>query len=270
MDPKSLVSRLMRVAADVDTSERPDRVLVARDLVRVLLATDRTLGVAIRDGLKTEIEKLMPDEFSAGDHYDTNPRGKGFTEGYVSWGMQPRSWSGRVGGILFQGEYSETSEAPDPKENWTGRSSGQGTSIGLRVYGGYYNKLAGGGVGSPSDFGWVDVDVDAAENVVAVTIVDPDDFKTNVMAVVSDPPAESKSAPMRRKEQQLTTAPMDSPKNLLKWVIQTKQAGPDGKPAVLGSQLNLLAKMMDGAFATNLGKVEKFFQDRGIQIDRSK
>src|SRR5271166_5674302 len=106
MEPGEIVSHLRAISAAIDEAQEPSRVLVARALLRLLLATDKSLSVTIRDALSNEIHKLVPGEFG-GEFYDTNPGGKGYKKGYVSFGLDPQTWesAGIIGGILFKMNY---------------------------------------------------------------------------------------------------------------------------------------------------------------------
>src|SRR5271157_4127302 len=272
MGPGEVVSHLRAIATAIDEAQEPSRVLVARALLRLLLATDRTLSIAIRDAIRDQIVQLVPGEFG-GEYYDTNPQGKGFKRGYVSFGLDPNTWdsSGLIGGILFKLNYDPqqfTSEAPEPNAPDAAgfkHSKGASSLVSLTLECGYYNKLIDGSYSDGRSLGTVDVLLDEKENVKEVEVKDPATMAKGVQSLIQDissnPPEHAQSAGLKKKH----NVPTGSPKSLLKHLTQNQRSD------VGQSELNALARATADrtgrGFQIVLDEVTKFFRDRGWAIN---
>jgi hypothetical protein len=279
MNPTEVSELLRRIASYVEESENPSKSKVAGHLFQILLATDKSLALTIRDATLGEIVKLMPNEFN-GELYDTNPEGKGFLAGYVSFALDPQTWesNGIIGGILFKLKYypkSFKSQAPEggygPEQK---HPKGQ-TIIKLAVEAGYYNKKIDGSYssGRPLDEIWVEVD--PKEQLIDVTIVDPGAMKSGVddliNEIVQSPPEYAQSAGRKQKQTKEKTAPTSNVRALHKWLMTQ----PQGKEnTVWGTQLNSLAQGRSAekgtTFHAELKSATDYFSSRGWKIDHQK
>lgn len=272
MGPEEVVSHLRAIAMGIEKAQEPSRVLVARALFRILLATDKTLSVAIRDAMGLEIGKLIPGEFG-GEFYDTNPGGKGYKKGYVSFGLDPNTWesSGIIGGILFKMNYDPaqfSSEAPEsavPGADEFKHSKGSGAIVSLTVECGYYNKLVDGSYSDGKSLGSVDVMLNEKEGVESVEIKDPGTFRKGVsdliQEIASNPPDYAQS----EKRKQKNKSPTGSPKSLLNWLGQQQRS--DVGKTELESLARSMAERKGQAYENVLDEVTKFFRGRGWAIN---
>lgn len=272
MEPDEVISHLRAIATAIDEAPEPSRVLVARALLRLLLATDRTLSLSIRDAVRDQILQLVPGEFG-GEYYDTNPQGKGFKKGYVSFGLDPNTWdsTGLIGGILFKLNYDPqqfSSEAPEPTAPGAAgfqHSKGSGSLISLTLECGYYNKMIDGSYSHGRPLGAVDVILDEKENIQDIEVKNPTELSEGIKELIqeisSDPPEHAQSAGLKKKH----NVPTGSPKSLLKYLIQNQRSD------VGQSEINGLARAMTdrtGRPHQNvLDEVTKFFRDRGWAIN---
>jgi hypothetical protein len=266
MEPGELASHLRAISAAIDDAQEPSRVLVARAVLRLLLATDKSLALSIRDAVVNEIVKLVPGEFG-GELYDTNPGGKGFKKGYVSFGLDPQTWEGAgiIGGILFKMNYDASqfsSEAPEPTapEAKDFKHSKGGGVVQLDVQCGYYNKLIDGSYSLERSLGKIDVLINPQEGVDTIEIKDPGAFASSVQDLIqeisSNPPEHAQSTKLKKKY----NAPTGSPQSLLKWLLQNHRTD------VTQGELNALAKAMSGktgrGYQQVLEEVTDFFRKR--------
>ncbi len=272
MGPDEVVTHLRAIASGIDGAHEPSRVLVAKALLRLLLATDKTLSVAIRDSVANEIHKLVPGEFG-GEFYDTNPGGKGYKKGYVSFGLDPNTWesAGIIGGILFRMSYDPaqfTSESPDPTAPGAAdfkHSKGAGALVSLTAECGYYNKLVDGSYSQERSLGAVDVLLNEKEGVESVEIKDPGTFKKGVSDLIQDistnPPEHAQSTKLKKKNK----SPTGSPGSLLKWLTQNQRSD------VGQSEINGLAKSISdrtGRPMQNVtDEVTQYFRKRGWPVN---
>ena len=235
-----------------------------------LIATDKSLALAIRDALQAEIERLIPGEF--GEFYDTHESGKGWRKGYVSFALQPATWKaeGIIGGCLIRGTYDPNqfqSEAPDTVLPGFKHSKGGG-DISLSFSACYYNKTLQGGCdpeGVTADLGQVTLLLDEQEKVLEVQIQNPDKFRSGIKQIIqeisSNPPDYAQSEKRKKKYK----SPTGSPASLLHWLVQT------GRSDVGQSELDALAT----AISNRTGKssqmakeeVQTFFRKRGWPIN---
>jgi len=268
VEPLELCAHLERLASYVDGSPSPSASLLASRLAAALVATDRTLSEAIGKRLAEQVAKLMPSEFDGGT-YDTSDRGKGFKDGYVSWGQKPNTWEAAdlIGGILFRCSYDPEefqSEAPEEGGDWQGHSKGE-AAVTLNVTAGYYNKRYGGGVKDEVPLGTCTVLLDAKEQIMEAEIDDPSSFKDGVMGLIqkihSSPPDEALSEGRKRKSMPAITSPVA----LLRWLNKNNMT------EVNRSDINALVKnMSEGqgkAPGTVLEQVNSYFRSRGIPIN---
>ena len=274
MEPGEIVSHLRAISSAIEEAQEPSRVLVARSLLRLLLATDKSLSITIRDSLSNEINKLVPGEFG-GEFYDTNPGGKGYKKGYVSFGLDPQTWesAGIIGGILFKMTYDPaqfSSEAPEPTapESKGFKHSKGGGVVQLEVQCGYYNKLIDGSYSMERSLGKVDVLITPQEGVDTIEIKDPSTFAKGIQDLIqeiaSDPPEHAQSTKLKKKY----NAPTGSPQSLLKWLLQNHRSD------VTEGELNALARAMSGksgrGFQQVLEEVTDFFRKRKWAVNPDK
>lgn len=271
MKPSELSLQLRLIASAIDVAEQPSWRRVANAIAGVLFATDKSLALSVREALHAEIEKLMPGVFAL---YDTNPGGKGYKAGYVSFGLVPAQWKdeGIIGGILIQADYdpkSFRSEAPDPPDEKFEHSK-KGGIVELAITGCYYNKLQGGGCDPDVAVGIVglsgaDVYVDAKEKVISIELVDPGMLKDGLASIVKDiaanPPDYAQSEERKRKND----SPTGSPASLLKWLSQNNRS------SVGRSEIDALARAQSAKTGKAMGNakrdIEDFFKKRGWAID---
>jgi hypothetical protein len=275
MDPRIFVSCLRRISTYISSNPVPDKYKVRSAVLQLLFATDRTLSLTVRDALLREIAKLVPGEFG-GETYDTNPGGKGFRPGYVSFGLDPSTWEEAqiIGGILFRCTYNPAefrSEEPDPKAQeragWKGHSQGGGV-VSLKIECGYYNKLVDGSYQSERKLGEARVLVDDQEQTIDVEIPDPATFASGIKDLIqeikAEPPAIAQSAARKRQLQ----APTTSPTALLTWLVKTNQ------DSVGRSEIEALVRAMAGrtdrTYSNVLEEVTAFFRKRHWPIDPNK
>lgn len=283
---RSVSSLLRSIAAAIDASAAPSRSRTASAIACLLLATDKSLALTVRSSLVDEISSVVPGEFGV-ELYDTNPDGKGFREGYMSFGLDPNSWEndGIIGGILIQCTYNPSmfkSEEPDAKHpsrpGWKGHSQSGGL-IQMGVTACYYNKLRGGGcavggagggaggeeggsggaVSGPVSLGPVDVLVDAQEKVVDIQVdaaTMSRELKKIIADILANPPDYAQSEDRKRKSK----SPTGSPQSLLKWLVANQ------RKEVNQSELEALARAMSlrsgGSYVQTLEKVTDFFTSR--------
>ena len=226
-------------------------------------ATDRSFAESIRNLLVEEIHRQMPNVFEI-DLYDTNPRGKGFAAGYVSFGLRPMAWmdADLIGGILVKGNYDEKnfrSEKPEDQPEWAGHSKGH-SYVTVSVQGGYYNKLRDGGVKNPREIGELNVLVAKDESL---ELVDVDNmvsaFQDIIKSVVSNPPEEALSAARKRLP--------GNPKAMIRWLSE------QGRNSIKQSEIDYLAKKISDeqgrAQGTVRAELEKLFRSNQMTIDKN-
>lgn len=264
MQPNDLSLELRSIAFAIDQGMTSAS---ARSAVACLiLATDRSLSVSIRDALMAEFEKLVPGQFVK---YDTKEEGKGFRAGYVSFGIVPAEWkaAGLIGGILIQCDYNAKdfrSEAPENAGDDFQHSKGGGT-VELTMTGCYYSHAKGNKCDPDTAVGVVplsgaDVYVDAKEKVFSVELVDADMTKAGLQSIVKDiianPPDYAKSEKLKRKD----NVPTSSPQALQKWLTQ------NGRSDVGQSELEALARAISNrtgkAYSNALQDVTSFFRSK--------
>lgn len=243
MGPTELCDFLRQIASMIDASSQPSRRLVASAVYRLLLATDESLALSIGEAIVSELNNLLPSVFDG--KYDTSDRGKGFKEGYISFGMTPMEWrnAGLIGGILFRMNF-DTADYKSEKPSsgpYGGHSKGVG-AISLQTKICYYNKKLGGGcsgekeAGAERSLGIVDVLLDEQEGVQEVAISDAGAFKKSIndliQEVIANPPEYAQSAGLKKKHD----VPTGSPKSLLNWLIK------NGRSDVGQSEIDALAR----------------------------
>lgn len=284
MTPDKLSFHLRRLASFINSSESPSRSLVISAISRLLLASSRTLGLTVRDALMSEIMKAVPGEFNADDYYDTNPAGKGFRDGYISFGIRPMSWAdaGIIGGILIQCTYDPQdfkSEEPEGIPEWKGHSGGGGL-IELYTTACYYNKLLGGGcadthsgegegsgggaVSGAKDIGDINILIDAKEKIVETQVessIISHEIKQIIADILSNPPAIGRGKEWQKKN----LVPTGSAKALLQHIMNT------GRRDVGKSDIDALSRAQAerglGTFSQNLEKNMDFFRSRFIDVN---
>lgn len=270
MEPDKLSLCLKRLASFLDRGA-VTREAAASAINGLILATDKSLALAVREALHAEIEKLMPGKFEL---YDTNPDGKGWRAGYVSFGLGPSQWKdeGIIGGVLIQADYNPKlfrSEAPEPADPKFQHSQGGGI-LELTITGCYYNKLQGGGCDSDTAVGVVglsgaDVYVDDKESVFQIDIVDPGMMTAGLDKIIreisSNPPDYAQSEGRKRKSR----APTGSPQSLMAWLVQQNRSD------VGQSEIDALANAQSAKSGKAVGNAKKdiadFFRSRQWPIN---
>jgi len=268
--PESLVPELRTLAAKISASKNPGLIYVSSDIFKLLIATDKSLALTIRDSLHAEIEKLIPGEFT--DLYDTNVEGKGFRSGYISFGLQPASWrsEGIIGGILIKGEYDPSlfkSEATEPVQPGFKHSKGGGM-VSLHVTACYYNKTLGGGCSTDlgiEDLGTVDVLIDAQEQIVDLQIVDSAKLSGGIKSLIKEISARPPDYAQSEKRKRKFKSPTGSPKSLLNWLIQNQRS--DVSQSELESLARAMSARQERSYESALKDATDFFQKRGWAIN---
>jgi hypothetical protein len=271
--PDKISESLNKLASYIDLHHSPRLATVKQALYRILLATDRTLSVSVRDALVSEITKIVPGEFGS-EVYDTNLAGKGFHPGYISFGLKPLTWEAAdiIGGILFMCEYDPSlfrSESPDPQDpnnaKWQGRSKNEDMIELENVEIGYYNKKIGGKVSDKITLGKVGILIDAKEQVTSIIIENEAGFaegiKNLIQEIKNDPPAVAQSEAFKKRNR----SPTESPKALLTWLNRTNRQD------VGKSEIESLAKSMadrsERPLGTVLEEIKQFFAKRHWPIN---
>lgn len=272
-NPNIIVGSLNELADYIDMHHSPRISAVKQALFRILLATDRTLSVSIRDALVTEIARIVPGEFG-GEIYDTNPAGKGFRPGYISFGLKPQTWEAAdiIGGILFMCEYDPSlfrSESPDPQSpnhaKWQGRSQNEDIIELENIEIGYYNKKIGGKVSDKISLGKVGVLIDAKEQVISIIIEHEAGFaegvKNLIQEIKNDPPAVAQSEAFKKRNR----SPTESPKALLTWLNRTNRQ--DVGKSEIEALANAMAARSERPLGTVLEEIKQFFTKRHWPIN---
>jgi hypothetical protein len=197
-----------------------------QDSIRYLIATDRSLGVDIRNNLVKEIHAAASTGALESGWHDTSEKGKGFRPGYVSFGLRPAAWVGLIGTLLITGEYKNKIKTKSPEPTSPefkdfvkngGNPDAAGFIIEMQLYADYYHKRGGGrkkeedeeesaaSASFKTDLGEALVELDNLEQVVDITLVDPDKTRKGIDdiidAVKTNPPekAKSKSKTVRKQ-----------------------------------------------------------------------
>lgn len=233
MKPSEVALYLRHMATAIDVANNPSKSRVASDLVRLILATDRTFSLKIQKAMLNELSRDLPKDFSAGITYDTNPGGKGWAAGRVSFGVPVESWlqHGLIGGMHFEMKYvgfkSEQPEQPEEDPNqpeWLGRFDEndmpiQQDMIEFDVSGGFYSHKSGHAIDPTGKyyqhFGKALVEIDRFEEVtdVALDKVFTSNVKKVVDAVLADPPEGAIGAAGRKQRDR--SSPTYSVNNLV-------------------------------------------------------
>ena len=268
--PEEIVDHLRSIAAALDSAKNPSRSLVLAAITGLIMATDRSLSATIRDAIKDKIIEAVPSEFDS--LYDTNPEGKGFKKGYMSFGLQPTSWVAKdlIGGILIHCQYniSEfTSESPGPGVQWQGHSKGGGI-LEFELSACYYNKRLGGGCDenafSLQNLGNVVISFDAQENMDEIE-VDMVAISTGIKAIINEvltnPPEAAKSS----KSKKLSQPPTTSPKALLNWLYITGLA--EAAQSEVEATARAMSERSGRPYEGVLNEVVKYIRGRGFPIN---
>ena len=267
--PDSISESLERIASYIDASDRVSLSRVKSAILRILIATDRSLALTVRNLLVENIQRLVPGEFEE-QLYDTNPEGKGFRPGYVSFAFKPVTWDNAdiIGGMLFRCTYDSDlfrSESPEkPDTNWKGHSKG-GAILDMNLEVGYYNKTSEGSYSDAHQLGAVTVIFDANENVTDFEFTDSAAIVSGIKGLIQDieqdPPAVAQSVAFKKRSRPPTT----SPAALLKFLNKTN------RQEVGQSEIEALARAMadrsGAAYQMVFQQVKEFFTKRHIGID---
>jgi hypothetical protein len=187
---------------------------------QMVVATDRSLAMEIRERLLPEIMAQFDSFFFQDQPYDTHAEGKGFRPGYVSFGLLPNSWKakGLIGGILVRGTYpanalrSTAPESGTPEYDQWAEAGGNQTLKGkpaiiMDLTAGYYNKKAGGQVSEERSLGGAIFTIDELEEIDDFDLVDPAAVKSGIgdieQEILKNPPDEARSK-SRRVQQSLS------------------------------------------------------------------
>lgn len=234
------------------------RVAVTRE------ATDRSFAESIRNVLVAEIHKQLPGKFDP-ELYDTNPQGKGYAAGYISFALKPSDWKAAdlIGGILFRCIYDTEdfrSEKPEGDASWMGHSKGK-NFVEIPVEAGYYNKRLGGGLTNPTYLGDIEVLVMEDESTKVSSIDNmAREIESIIAGVIADPPA----AAIKPKKMKPSAPPTSSPQAMLKWLNE------QNRNVVMQSEIDLMARQKNPeAPGTAKLELERWFQSRGISVDKT-
>lgn len=273
MEHNKVSEYLMHVAFGLEVVPAPSITDLKSNLLRVLVATDRSLSVTIRDVIVNKIVELMPGEFTD-DRYDTNVRGKGFRPGYISFGLDPMTWddSGIIGGILFKGTYdpnSFRSEAPDVQDEISNFNHSKGGGVfDIKLEAGYYNKRSEGSYQNNRFLSTITVMVDAKENIIDIEISNPSSLISSIKDLIQDV---SSNTPDIAKSEKLKRKESGSKVTFQSFLKMLKDAG---RKSIFRSEIlklsEMVAKRLDRAQGTIVGEAEKFYRDRGFSIIEEK
>jgi hypothetical protein len=241
VDPSSAAQQLRDIADRIDNSSAPSLMLVTGSLARlarrIRQADANSLAKSIQERIWQELISLMPDgtwDFSvgrgsSGGLYDTSWSGKGWRDGYVSFGAKPAAWSNAalIGGILFRFRYQ--SEGVIPAKGTPEHSQWlQNRDLGFEgnvaengvLSGGYYNHQPGGTVdtfsagSSPSGstglpklqdtwFGDAVFEVARDESVLSWNWSDPSGTRRSIQEVIDSIAAHPPVGAMSKNKQTL-------------------------------------------------------------------
>ena len=274
MNPEQLAEYLRHVANGIDLSAKPSISKLKADLKYAIVATDKSIALEIRDAIVQQIISILPAEFE-GNLFDTNPEGKGFRAGYVSFGLDPISWDsiGIIGGILFKGTY-------DPKEfkSESPQSSGYPTKpfkhskgggiFDVEIEAGYNNKKVDGSYQKERFLSSFVISVDDQEKITEIEVVDPQSVKSGIQDLIKDilsnPPEAAQSASLKRKN----LPPTASPKTLQRWLNQQERG------EVFLSELTALSRSisdrLERPFGQVLEEMKMYFRRSGFPIDEKR
>jgi len=230
--PNEVVMCLRRMAAAIYAADHPSKSLVAGDLFRLILATDKTFALKVQKAMLSEMARLLPKDFKEGVTYDTNPSGKGWVAGRVSFGAPVDTWlkNGLIGGLHVEMVYIDfKSKEPDPSENWPGRLDEGGNPIqhdiiGFKTACGFYSHKLGHAIdptgGYYQDLGETVIEIDNFEEIVDVDVSNK--FVPGIQKVIDDvvttPPEGAKGVAYRLERER--ESPTYSVKNLVDYKLQ--------------------------------------------------
>lgn len=201
---------------------------------KVMFATDRSMALTLREKMIDEITAALPPGYMESKLYDTKESGKGYSDGYVSFGLRPHELNkhGLIGGILISGVFdtkqvrSTSPEREDSKwKAWQdagGNPSIAGVTTTMTIYASYYHKKKGGGIDEilrTYRAGSAKFAFDQFENLLFFELADPgltaSAITSLVNSVVRDPPegSVSKSKTVQRK-----VSPFSSKKKALEYL----------------------------------------------------
>lgn len=278
MNPSELSSFLRQIATKIDNSQKPSVSRVASDIKKAIAAltvqaSAQTVSVTVRDALKEQIHALLPSVFT--DSYDTNPNGKGYSPGLISFGLQPVGWQseGIIGGILVKLRFNPADFASESGPEGASadfvHSKGSITAS-MTITGGYYNKKSGGSVaeqGVSADLGTITVALKPNETIDDLIIDDPGlmvaGFKSIIKEIGSNPPDYAQSEGYKRKQNSPTTSPL----SLLKWLSQNQRS--DVGQSEIDALANAMSKRQESAIGPTKQNVVDFFRKRGWSINQA-
>lgn len=243
MGPDALSQEIRSLAYRINGSDKPSFSAVSSDLTRIIrLADSQSLARNVRTVLWERLLGLFSSEtwdLSAGPEkdglFDTNERGKGFKEGFVSFGAKPMVWTNAalIGGVLFHFSYSPKSirstspvEGTPEYEKWTkggGNPKLSGVVESGKLSGGYYNKLRDGCL-DEQDFGTVTFMMDEYEQVADFEWDDPASVKASIQGVIDNilhhPPIDAYS---KNKQRQQKLNPYSSIQKFKNFLVKSRR-----------------------------------------------
>jgi hypothetical protein len=222
LSPDKLATQLRTIADAIDRSERPSVSLVAGDISELVgsLRTSGAMSMArnIRDKVWSQVLALFPSgtwDLSVGQgsgFHDTSEGGKGWSDGFVSFGAKPTIWSTNniIGTFLFRFRYASKNIVPSKgtpeHEKWERENilniDQNVVEVG-KLAGGYYNKRSGGSVDAfvgtvdavpdapniaPKEifFGEAIFEIDRNETIVEWDWSDPSAMRSKIQSVIDD------------------------------------------------------------------------------------
>lgn len=129
---------------------------IARIAFKVLFATDRSMAYDLREKMVESILAVLPPSYMRDKLHDTKEAGKGYSGGYVSFGLKPKDLDARglIGGLLVAGVFnsqqvkSTAPERDDPEwQAWYdagGNPDIAGITTTMTMAASYYHKKEGG------------------------------------------------------------------------------------------------------------------------------
>lgn len=242
---------------------------LARIAARVLIATNQSLALEIRNKLLAKILELFPASEFDDKLYDTHEAGKGYRPGYVSFALKPMDWANNdlIGGILIRGEYPSTvlksnspQRGPDGEyDAWMDAGGNQnlkgGTVEVMELEAGYYNKKTAGNFQREMSLGQATFVVDNFEKVLELEFSDSSAVRKGIETIIADvmknPPDDAISHRKKGKDNPFTS--------VTKFIKKLKA---EGKDKITRAE----AKQLAEATGENLIKLTEKLRNVGIVV----